>query len=179
MCWNKNHKLLSMATNHDQALKKTCRMKKGNSVFPHSPTLLIKRMRQSLSFTDVQLPPCQMAEREIFAEVLKRCLSEKDLRLFFRWFSNDWMWLTQIISLITAQQALVDNAISAALLNMHLIRLSSQYYLHKKCNDQISRAEILSFWLCSFPLWVLGNLSQKITDLWSLACVKICLKESK
>lgn len=71
----------------------------------------LKEKRQSLSFSSVQLPRPQMAEWDIFFLLLKRqrvvekMPGWKGLRLFFRWLSNDWMWLTQIISLIAAQQA--------------------------------------------------------------------------
>lgn len=109
-CWIINHKSLSTALYSSPQLSaikpwKNMRTEKGKFSLFSLTKCWLKEKRQSLSFTGVQLPHCQVAEWEISVEVLKRRLSKKDLHLFFRWLSNDWMWLTQIISLITAQQA--------------------------------------------------------------------------
>lgn len=144
---------------------KSARSEEGKSSMFLLAARWLKEKRQSLSFTGVQLPRRQMAEWEIFflraRESLKRCPGERDWRLFFRWLSNDWMWLAQIISLITAQQAQIGPRARPS------PPPAALHAFNQPCQPESHGAETARFLQSEIP-----PVTEE-TDLWSLDYVKM------
>lgn len=130
----------------------------GGALIKRKETITLIHRRAAASSSDGRV-------RDFFfeseRESLKRCPGERDWRLFFRWLSNDWMWLAQIISLITAQQAQIGPRARPS------PPPAALHAFNQPCQPESHGAETGRFLQSEIP-----PVTEE-TDLWSLDYVKM------